>query len=123
MAELQTGPRYLCLRRHNSRRTCFGSNICPPPPALCQISLGYTDDPYSQPGSGCEVFSSIWWWRWEGEHQQELMVGGGVRGVPGGLQWGSGWCWAGPVVAEGAAGVQVQASGLGLECNREFPVS
>lgn len=84
MAELQTGPRYLCLRRHNSRRTCFGSNVCPPPPALCQISLGFTDDPYSQPGSGCEVFSSIWWWRWEGEHQQELMVGGGVRGVPGG---------------------------------------
>lgn len=45
------------------------------------------------------------------------------RGPGGGLQWGSGRCWAGPVVAEGAAGVQVQASGLGLECNREFPVS
>lgn len=46
-----------------------------------------------------------------------------MAGDPGGLQQGSMRCWAGPAVAEGAAGMQVQASGLGLECNREFPVS
>lgn len=30
---------------------------------------------------------------------------------------------ADPAVAKGTAGMQVQASGLGLERNREFPVS
>lgn len=79
MAELQTGPRYLCLRHHCSRRTCFGPNVCRLP-AECQISLGFTNDPHRQPGSGGEVFSGSWRWCWEGENQWELLVGGGVIG-------------------------------------------
>lgn len=48
---------------------------------------------------------------------------GGVTEALGEIQQGSGRCWASLAVAKGAAGMQVQASGLGLECNREFPVS
>ena len=62
-----------------------------------------------------------------------VALGRGASAGADGVRWhdrdlgrclqGSGQCWAGPAAAEGAAGMQVQASGLGLECNGEFPVS
>lgn len=54
MAELQTGPRYLCLRHHDSRRTCVACNVCPP--AEIQISAGFTDDPQVSLGVAVKFF-------------------------------------------------------------------
>lgn len=45
-------------------------------------------------------------------------VGGGVTGAQGGVQQSSGWCWAGPAVAEGAAGMWV---GLRVSQGIAFP--
>lgn len=97
VAEMRTGPGYLCLGHHNSGGTCSGCNVCPPS-AQCPFCLGFLNNAESG-------------WEWLQSSFQHLVValgrvalagadgvGAGVAGAQEGLQPCSGWCWAGPAV-------------------------